>query len=571
MDILFVPIIIFVFNFIGYSLPMISTYISLDAFFISGGFFLSCIKGKSSTEIVKNQDIYVLSTVNRYIWYILCSIVYQILVVMFWVQQPIIINIIFYSINIPYVQNKLVQSVFNELFEEINNRKKNFVKRNFVKQFTKITNVIIKTYANRKDNIVSKKDINYLLKNYDETMNYAKMIMQNIAVLYLLHFLRSYGSKFQFVVKKVYNYYYNDKKITNTNIIDLKIILNDICDNKDWKKLLNPAFVKLMLNIYYNANLDPENNILLIVKNQLFYSMAKFSAIWTVKSVVVPYMLKLDMSYIKNYISIIYEDVYHDMCEKNILINIFDNIIVLLYYVQSLYVPIIYLSFHVYKYGLKPIYSIDYIGKLLGIAIGVILYNKLGSDFVICFVSEFFYYVFLNSLSIGLYRAIYIGIVNFVINNRKLSQYQINTIILSAISCMSMYWVIPQSENYLYEKLILFTSALSISVGYCSIKNIWNIIPFIIVLNISAQSCFNPIHIMLCIPNIFVLMNYLNSEMFLNLIFKISYVCDYKLDDIIKSISSYIPDYELLDDIKLDESVIINNDHNPILIESFFS
>ena len=165
MDILFIPIIIFVFNFIRYSLPMISTYISLDALFISGNFFISCIKGKSSTEIVKNQDIYVLSTVNRYIWYILCSIVYQIIVVMFWVEQPIIINIIFYSINIPYIQNKLVQSVFNELFEEINNRKKNFVKRNFVKQFTKITNVIIKTYANRKDNIVSKKDINYLLKN----------------------------------------------------------------------------------------------------------------------------------------------------------------------------------------------------------------------------------------------------------------------------------------------------------------------------------------------------------------------------------------------------------------------
>ena len=73
-------------------------------------------------------------------------------------------------------------------------------------------------------------------------------------------------------------------------------------------------------------------------------------------------------------------------------------------------------------------------------------------------------------------------------------------------------------------------------------------------------------------------MNYLNSEIFLNLIFKISYVCDYKLDDIIKSISSYMPDYELLD-IKLDESsgeeiaksVIINNDHNQILIESFFT
>jgi hypothetical protein len=67
--------------------------------------------------------------------------------------------------------------------------------------------------------------------------------------------------------------------------------------------------------------------------------------------------------------------------------------------------------------------------------------------------------------------------------------------------------------------------------------------------------------------------------MFLNLIFKISYVCDYKLGDIIKSISSYTPDYELHNDIKLDESsgeeiaksVIINNDHNPILIESFFS
>ena len=37
-------------------------------------------------------------------------------------------NIIFYSINIPYIQNKLIEHVFSELFEEIHSKKVNFIK-----------------------------------------------------------------------------------------------------------------------------------------------------------------------------------------------------------------------------------------------------------------------------------------------------------------------------------------------------------------------------------------------------------------------------------------------------------
>ena len=570
MDTLFIPVIMFLLNFIIYSVPLIATYMTLDAFYIAGNFFISSINGKNDKEIVKTQNIYILSTTDRYIWYIFCSIIYQIIIVLFWTKHIMIINIIFYSINIPYIQNKLIEHVFSELFEEIHSKKVNFIKNNIVKQSVKITNAVIKTYANRTDNLVTSEDINYLLKNYDDTISYAKTIMQNIIVLYSLHFFKSYGDRFQSIIRKLYNFYYSDKKIVSTDAIDLKIMLNDICDNKDWKKLLDPTFIKLMLNIYYNATLDKENNILLIAKNQILYSTSKFCAIWTLKSLIVSCLLKLDVTYLKELAT----EEYHNTCEQTIfidIIDIFDYGLKLLHQIQIIYIPFIYILFHIYKYGIKPVWSIEYIAKILGIITGIFMGLFINSDFLICFISEFFYYILLNPFVVEIGKAIYVGIINFVINNRKLSNYQINTIILSSISCIAINWVIIRDCDFLYERLMLFTTALSISAGYCSVKNIWNIMPLIVVLNISAQSYFNPIHIMACIPNVFILMNYLNSEMFLNMIFKLSYMCDYKLDKIIKGISNYIPDYELIvpDDIN-SKSVIINNDQNPILIESFF-
>ena len=95
MDTLFIPVIMFLLNFIIYSVPLIATYMTLDAFYIAGNFFISSINGKNDKEIVKTQNIYILSTTDRYIWYIFCSIIYQIIIVLFWTKHIMIINIIF--------------------------------------------------------------------------------------------------------------------------------------------------------------------------------------------------------------------------------------------------------------------------------------------------------------------------------------------------------------------------------------------------------------------------------------------------------------------------------------------
>jgi hypothetical protein len=409
---------------------------------------------------------------------------------------------------------------------------------------------MIKTYTNRKSDTITEKEIKYLLKNHDETIEWGKIFIQNIIVVYLLDYLKSYGNKFQFIVRKFYNLYYKDKKVSNTNEIDLKIILNDICDNKDWKKLLDPTFVKLMVNIYYNIVFNEESNILIIAKTQIFYSIIKLSSIWTFQTSIIPFLYIIKDNYYKYF-----------------QINIFPNY---LNYLNYIIIPSVYLSFHIHKYGWKPqsIVSVEYISKIIGIIIGIISYIYFKSDFLICFISEFFYYILFNQIMINIYYASYNGICNFITNNRKLSKYQINKILVASIASMSIYFVIPINISYQYERLNLFTLMISFAIGYCSLNNFWNIISLILVLNISAQSFFNPIHIIQSIPNIFIIMNYLESDMFINMVFKISYLSNYKFNKIIKYIHSNCT-YDEIIKYKIQDSSSIIKKHNPIILNSY--
>jgi hypothetical protein len=412
-----------------------------------------------------------------------------------------ILYLIFFIINFPLYQNILLKYIYCDLFEEIHNIEKRFILNNLTKQFTKIMNYMIKTYANKKQDIITENEIKYLLANYDETIEWGKTFIQNIIVVYLLHYLRKYN-RLKFFIKKIYNLYYNDQKIPETNLIDLKILLNDICDNKDWKKILDPKFVKLIINIYYNIILNDDNNILLIAKNQIIYSIIKISSIWTIFTIIESFNI--------------------DIINQNLLCIIF----------------IMYLTFHMYIYKFKFNISFEYIGKLCGIIIGSFSYLYCKNYFILCFISESLYYLLLNSVMISIYKAIYAGITKFIYDNKKLSSYQINKIIVSSCACITIHYIIPYDISYIYEKINLFTVAISISIVYSSLNNLWNIIPFIIVFNIASQSIFNPFHIISSIPNIFIIMNYLESDLFINMIFKMSYLTNYKLSKGINYINS---------------------------------
>lgn len=616
VDTLFIPTVIFLCNWFCYGLPLVMTCISMDALFMSGQFFLSCVIGQSKKETVKTQNMYELSTINRYIWYAICGFIYQILVVSFWIHRTWLVGAAICTVNIPYVQNWLAKNPLDRLFEEINDKKRNFVKKNIAKQFTKIANFVIRTYTDRTDDVVKTRNIRYLLNNYDETMSWFKMILQNVAVIYLLNLMKSYGNRYHFMVKRVYNYYYQDSKVTTTTEEDLKIILNDICDNKDWNKFLDPAFVKLLLHIYYNAELDQENNILLFVQTQITYSFAKFSAIWTVPSVVIPYGYSLAKSAFSNaldfdnvtFYSTTRDNGFHMQCHDgdyysallesvNITghweyIHTFGNLL------RTYSAMIVFMAFHVYKFGWRPSRNREYYGKLAGIVLGMCIIYFLGSDFLSCLVAEFFYYITMNPAMVAVYRAMYKGLKKFIIKNRRLSSYRINTIVISSLSMIPIYLFI---EGWNYDdyvtimKLNLFTTMLSIALVYCSLRDVWTVVPIVIILNVGAQSIFNPAQIIMSVPNIFILMNYLYSEMFMNHIYTVSYAGNYRIANIIKSMNQYVPEYDLCSssfgvenendttkqvqmemdmgessDEEKAESVIINNDHNPILIENFF-
>jgi hypothetical protein len=602
MNILFVPILSILISYLIYGSALTMTLITCDGIFSAIYFFGVYLSNKAKKkEIIKStSSLYVLPALDRYIWYVICGYAFQTIYTMFWMTYSYKLAIPIVIINIPYIQNKVITKVFGWLFRIIRKKQKRFIKETIARQFVKMINMGVKTCTDHKNNVVNVKEIEYLFDNHDTAFSGVKAIIQNVVVVSVMTYLKGYSSVYHGIIKRVYNYKLSDHKIRTMDRKRVTNVLNDICLKKDWDKLLDPSFIQALIYIYYNNEFDQEDNILTIILSQFNYSLVKFFSVWTTLSLISLISIESFTKFIE-FTSTQFCYWFPTLCIYAQSIS-FPNVtlpnipisIVLFRINYSLYItrmipilgPIIFYMFHFYERGFYKkgcLTDITYVGRLIGISLGLILAIKTDKYSLICFVSEFTYYIVLNPASLNLYKTIYRNIVRFLTKNQNLNSYQIAETLFYVLCCSSLSLIMDTSSKSIYTTI--FSILFSLMIIYISMSNIRKVGIILLILNIGQLSNYGFFHIASNIHNYYLIMNYMYSHHLYNLCYKIKYKGEYKYLRKLAEMNKLngnltLEKYEKDDDdirqptmkeevTENKKSFIVSKVNNPILLESF--
>ena len=598
-------------SFLIYGFTITTSLITLDGIFSSMYFFYAYLFQKSSQKdtLYMTSSLYKSSVLDRYIWYFICGYIYQTFYTLMWIEMGYIPFVGLCIINIPPSQNFLLNKVFNKLFDVIDRKKRKIIKNIGAKQFAKIVNTVIKVYTHHDEEVVKMEDIRYLFDYRNDTLNGLKISAQNLAIVIGIRCVKSYSNVYYSLAKRIYNYKVKNKnnKIKTISPKEVKELVHNICTEKKWEKLLEPNFVQAVLHIYYNSEIDKDNNIFLKAITQFNYSILKFFSVWSIATIfkyICDNWTHIYEIYVLGFIStsikIIENNLDITLCGSfpliptnitiyNVTLNL-DSIIHMglttsIRMINPIWIiPIIYIVLYFYRYGYKKQHfrKIRHIGRLISIVVGSLLIFKTSNYPLICFVSEFTYLITMNPVVINIYKNIYQNTVNFLLEHQTLTTMQVIETQLYALCIMTFRLVIsPDTTQW---RITMFATAISVLVIYVMRKEPLKSIPIIAIINISQKSVFNPFHILSNIHNYYLLTNYLHSEKFYSKLYELKYRGTYAFMKYIRDSPDVKHNVDLdrlgldhvneksnIDDIKIEQnnSVMIKRVRNPILLNSF--
>jgi len=302
-------LVILLFHFVTYGLLMFTCLITFDGIFSALHFMYMYIKnGLSKTDVVKNTSLlYRLSCMDRYIWYILCALVYQTICGILWLQNSKIFLALGILLNLPYVQNFLVgdkpsqendnvdttitisgciHMISHPLFTNITRIKKIIIIEMLSKQLSAIINLIAKNLLNKKKKIISHHDTRKLFDHYNDMVNHMITIFKNTLIVLLINYLKTRSQYYSSFVQQIYNYR-AESSLNTMNRHAVHDIINDICEKKQWNRLLEPDFIQVIIYMYVDDEFKNKDNIFTKKITNIQYSILKFFAVWTLSSFIV--------------------------------------------------------------------------------------------------------------------------------------------------------------------------------------------------------------------------------------------------------------------------------------------
>jgi hypothetical protein len=280
LDFIFYTGIITLASFISYDYNFFLKLITLDSLF-SALHFMKTFINKNLTEsqvVLKSNNLYNGSLLDKYIYYMLLHISYKIFCTFLWIEDSYILYYIGLLSIIPIIINKILAS---KLFQIIREKKELIIKITVAKLFVTLTKFSAKNYLDRDINI-KYTEILILLKDYKDTINYFLDVLKNIGLILLLTYIKNYSQKMYYgIIKYVYNYKTGDL-LQSYNTISAKQHIISIIDNKKWYELTKANTYKAILHLYQVNN--DKSEIFKKIVNEFNFSLIKMFTLWTFAS-----------------------------------------------------------------------------------------------------------------------------------------------------------------------------------------------------------------------------------------------------------------------------------------------
>ena len=513
---------ILVLNFIKHGSVMLLYLMTTDSVFSAFNFFYMYLTGRYTKKdmINRSASMYSVGLIDRYVLYLTYGLIYQTIFSVFWMSSfPIVSIVLAFILNIPPIQNYITSNIIGGYMKKIESVRKKIVIELLSKQLAGVLNNVAKNFLGRKkrkkrgsdkkekiEKIVVYTDVIHLFDDYNRTLSNIGTIVKNTLVVVIMTYLRISRPYSHSVVKRIYSYK-TGENIEAITKKDAKVLLNKIFDDKEWDKLLEPDFIQALVMLYLNDEFKNKNNAFSKTITKINYSIGKFFAVWTIS----PY-IHMFLEWLINY--------YHIPYVSMIPVN------------PAIIGPLIFSAMYYHRWRKVKTYSKITIMKLVSLSLGLLLSFFSKSFALVCFVSEFAYYLLFNRVTYTLYRTTITK--SALINERykNLSLYD-ELLVLFHMACgISMYFVVG-TVNIHY--LFAFAALMSISLLIASINDMRRVSPLVSVLLTGIFSGYNPIHIVLNIHHYYLLYNYIYSNHFYDTMYYIKYRGDYRIGKYLES------------------------------------
>lgn len=260
-----------------YPSNLISFLLMIDSIFTSSLFIIYSYSNTKIQILNKCESLYTVNILDRYIYYIIISLIFYNFNLFLWTND-IILLYIFLLFGCPQCVNKLTQiNFFSNIIIFVRKQIEDIVKLFCATQISIIIKDISEQIFNKKY-YINKYDIYNALFIDPNLKTSLSECLKNIFIIFLLLFLKKkYIYFYKYIVKLIYILNYGK---TNYKV-DPYVYVKNIIDQQKWYLLHDPNTIRIIIKLIQD---NPDKNIGNVFINEIKYEITKCISIWSLSS-----------------------------------------------------------------------------------------------------------------------------------------------------------------------------------------------------------------------------------------------------------------------------------------------
>lgn len=249
-----------------------------SALYFVKNFVLNNVDKKDLLKI--NQELYKVSILNRYLYYIFIQILYYIICIWFWRLEILLFEYLLLLTICPVCINFIGEKILHNLFNYIDKEKRKFIKIIASKQLSAIMNkvceICIQTHPQ-----IDYKELLFIFDDYENTVKNIWVFLKNFLLISLIHYTKNNSNVFY---GKLITYFYNYKTGNLIESVDLptaKSRFKHVIVHRQWNKLFEADILQSIIYIYSLQEKD-DINFIEVFMTKLNYTIVKMFTIWSI-------------------------------------------------------------------------------------------------------------------------------------------------------------------------------------------------------------------------------------------------------------------------------------------------
>lgn len=255
---------------------------TIDSLFSSIGFLrINLIENLSQSQtLTRLYSLYQFKIIDRYLYYISLTVLYNILKLAFWGNYYLeqVLYLVLIVTLCPTLLNVILSNYFGDILFKINVEKTRLLKVLVSKAISKLVNFMSEVSLDLRPEL-HYMELMPIFRNRHQTVRFFYSFISSFIFSTLIHYLKTNSNKFY---AKLIRYFYNLKTGDYIGKIDeykAKSKITQVIVKREWSDLIRPDVTQSLFYLYKN---NQSTDILYKFTTYLHYTVIQISTIWTI-------------------------------------------------------------------------------------------------------------------------------------------------------------------------------------------------------------------------------------------------------------------------------------------------